>query len=101
MKIYRDRSKKLLGLSQFTYIDIMLKWFNMDNFKKNYLPIDHEIFLSKRDCLITPQERERMNRIPYASAVGSIMYVMTCMRSDVAYSIGVVSKYQSDLEENH
>ena len=61
----------------------------------------HKIFLSKRNCLTTPQERERMSRIPYASTVGSIMYAMTCTRSDVAYSLGVVSRYQSDLEENH
>ena len=42
-----------------------------------------------------------MNRIPYALAVDSIMYAMTCTRPDVAYSIGVVSRYQYDLEENH
>ena len=77
MTIYRDRSKKLLGLSQSTYIDTMLKRFSIENFKKDYLPIGHEISLSKRDCPTTPQETERMGRIPYASAVGSIMYAMT------------------------
>ena len=101
MRIYRDRSKKLLGLSQSTYIDTILKRFSMKNFKKGYLPIGHGISLSKRDCSTTPQERERMDRIPYASAVGSIMYVMTCTRPDVAYSLGVVSRYQSDPGENH
>ena len=58
MKIYRDRSKRLLGLSQSMYIDIMLKRFSMENFKKGYLPIGQEISLSKSDCLTTPQERE-------------------------------------------
>ena len=42
-----------------------------------------------------------MGRIPYASAVGSIMYALTCTRSDVAYSLGVVSRYQSDPGKNH
>ena len=88
MKIYRDRSKRLLGLSQSTYIDTMLKRFSMENSKKGYLPIGHKIFLSKRDYLTTPQERERMDRIPYASAVGSMMYAMTCTQLDVAYSLG-------------
>ena len=54
MRIYRDRSKKLLGLSQFTYIDTMLKRFSMENSKKGYLPIGHGIFLSKRDYPTTP-----------------------------------------------
>ena len=73
----------------------------MENFKKDYLPISHEISLSKRDYLKTLQERERMSRILYASIVNSIMYVMTCTRSDVAYSLGVVSRYQFDPGENH
>ena len=34
IKIYRDRSRRLLGLSQSMYIDTMLKWFNMENSKK-------------------------------------------------------------------
>ena len=42
-----------------------------------------------------------MSRVSYTSAVGSIMYVMTCTRLDVVYSLGVVSRYQSDLGENH
>ena len=42
-----------------------------------------------------------MSRVSYASIMGSIMYAMTYTRSDVAYSLGVVSRYQSDLGENH
>ena len=88
MKIYRDRSRKLLGLSRSTYIDTVLKRFSMENSKKGYLPIGHGISLSKKDCPTTPEERERMSRVSYTSAVGSIMYAMTCTRLDVAYSLG-------------
>ena len=101
MKIYRDRSRRLLGLFQSIYIDTMLKQFSMDNFKKDYLSIGQKIFLSKKDCSTTSQKREHMSRIPYASMVGSIMYTMICMRTDMASSLGVVSRYQSDLGENY
>ena len=101
MRIYRDRSAKLLGLSQSMYIDTVLKRFSMENSKKGYLSIGHGISLSKKDCATTPEERESMSRIPYASTVGSIMYAMTCTRPDVAYSLGVVSRYQSDPGEKH
>ena len=47
IKIYRDRSRRLFGLIQSTYIDTMLKWFNMENFKKDYLLIDHKITLQE------------------------------------------------------
>ena len=101
MKIYRDRSKRLLGLSHSINIDTILKRFSMKNFKKGYLSIGQEISLSKENYLTTPQKREHMSRVSYASIVGSIMYAMTCIRLDVAYSLGIVSRYQSDSGENH
>ena len=73
----------------------------MENLKKNYLSIGHEITLSKKDCSTTPQERERMSRISYASIVESIMYAMMYTRSDVVYSLAIVSRYQFDLDENY
>ena len=101
MKIYRDRSKRLLELSQSMYIDTMLKRFSIKNYKKGYLLIGHEISLSKKDYPTTSQEKECMSRVSYASVVGSIMYAITYTRSDVAYSLEVVSRYQSDPEKNH
>ena len=47
IKIYRDRSKRLIGLSQDTYINKVLKWFNMEEVKKGFLPVSHDIHLSK------------------------------------------------------
>ncbi|KAK9042692.1 hypothetical protein V6N11_017757 [Hibiscus sabdariffa] len=78
VKIYRDRSRRLLGLSQSTYIDKVLKRFSMEESKRGFLPMQHGISLSKEMCPSTPQERERMSQIPYALAIGSIMYAMIC-----------------------
>ena len=38
IKIYRDRSRRLLALSKSTYLEKVLKKFKMDNFKKGNLP---------------------------------------------------------------
>ena len=101
IRIYRDRSKRMLGLSQSRYIDLVLKRFNMDGSKKGYLPISQGIHLSKKMSPKTSEERERMAMIPYASAVGSIMYAMLCTRPDVAYALGIVSRFQADPGEDH
>ena len=42
-----------------------------------------------------------MSRIPFASAVGSLMYAMLCTRPDICYAVGIVSLYQSDPGEEH
>ena len=101
IKIYRDRSKRMLGLSQSRYIDLMLKRFNMEGSKRGYLPIGHGIQLSKKMSLKTPKERNRMSFISYVSAVGSIMYTILCTRSDVAYALSIVSRFQADPRKDH
>ena len=58
IKIYRDRSRKLLGLSQSTYIDKVLKRFSMDQSKKGLMPMLRGISLSKDMCPKTQEERD-------------------------------------------
>ena len=101
VKIYRDRSKRMLGLSQAKYIDTVLKRFSMEKSKSGLIPANHGMELSKEMSPKTDLEREHMKRIPYASAVGSIMYSMICTRPDVAYALGAVSRYQSCYGEGH
>jgi hypothetical protein len=47
IKIYIDRSKRLIGLSQDAYIDKILNRFKMQDSKKGFLPMSHEITLRK------------------------------------------------------
>ena len=61
IKIYRDRSKRLIGLSQSAYIDKVLKRFSMQDSKRGYLPMSHAITLSKSQCPNTKDEREQMS----------------------------------------
>nr|KYP74579.1 Retrovirus-related Pol polyprotein from transposon TNT 1-94 [Cajanus cajan] len=37
-----------------------------------------------------------MTKVPYASAVGSLMYAMVCTRPDIAHVVGVVSRFMSN-----
>ena len=87
IKIYRDRSRRLIGLSQSTYLDIVLKKFKMDQAKKGFLPVLQGVKLSQTQCPTTAEDREKMKDVPYASAIGSIMYAMLCTRPDVCLAI--------------
>ena len=93
IKIYRDRSRRLIGLSQDTYIDKVLKRFSMEEAKKGFLPMSHGIHLSKTQCPSTADERDRMSRVPYASAIGSIMYAMISTRPDVSYALSMTRRH--------
>ena len=56
IKLLRDHKKRMLGLSQATYIDQILSRFSMPNSKKGFLPFRHGITLSKDQCPKTPDE---------------------------------------------
>ena len=73
----------------------------MDMAKKGFLPMVTGMALSKTQCPTMVKERERMLDIPYASAIGSIMYAMLCTRPDVSNAVSLMSRYQSDPGEEH
>ncbi|GKF33797.1 retrotransposon protein, putative, ty1-copia subclass [Tanacetum coccineum] len=76
IKIYRDRSKRLIGLSQSAYMDKILKRYKMDNSKRGYIPMQERLDLNKTQSASTPREVKRMHNVPYALAIGSIMYAL-------------------------
>ncbi|GJW45191.1 retrotransposon protein, putative, ty1-copia subclass [Tanacetum coccineum] len=76
IKIYRDRSKRLIGLSQNAYIDKILKRYKMDNSKRGHIPMQERPDLNKSQGAQMPKEVNRIKNVPYASAVGSIMYAI-------------------------
>ena len=47
IKIYRDRSRRLIRFSMNTYLDKILKEFKMDQSKKEFLPVLQAVKLSK------------------------------------------------------
>jgi hypothetical protein len=73
----------------------------MEQSKKGFLPISHDIHLSKTQCPSMTDELDCMSKVPYASAIGSIMYVMISTRPDVSYALSATSRYQSDPGESH
>ncbi|GJX65885.1 zinc finger, CCHC-type containing protein [Tanacetum coccineum] len=57
--------------------------------------------LNKTQGASTPEEVKRMQIIPYASAVCSIMYAVRCTRPDVAFAQNITSRFQQNPGECH
>ncbi|KAL6517675.1 hypothetical protein OROMI_033376 [Orobanche minor] len=85
-------------MSQEQYIEKVLKRFNMDKAKVVSSPLTNNFKMSVEDCPKTKEEIEEMDKVPYASAVGSLMYAMVCTRPDIAHAVGVVSRFLSNPE---
>ncbi|GKE80477.1 retrotransposon protein, putative, ty1-copia subclass, partial [Tanacetum coccineum] len=94
IKIYKDRSRRLIGLCQSAYIKEIFKRFYMENSKRGSISMHEKLKLSKSQGASTPVEVKHMQNIPYASAVGSIMYAVRCSRLDVAFAENITSRFQ-------
>ncbi|XP_052887987.1 secreted RxLR effector protein 161-like [Gossypium arboreum] len=53
--------------------------------------------LSLDDCPMTTEEIEHMSKVPYSSAVESLIYVMLSTHPDICFTIGMISRYQTNL----
>ncbi|GJV20474.1 retrotransposon protein, putative, ty1-copia subclass [Tanacetum coccineum] len=51
IKIYQDRSKRLIRLSQSAYMDKILKRYMMDNSKRGYIPMQERLESNKTQVL--------------------------------------------------
>ncbi|GJW63483.1 retrotransposon protein, putative, ty1-copia subclass [Tanacetum coccineum] len=96
IKIYKDRSRRLIGLCQSAYIEKILKRYHMENSKRGSIPMQEKLRLSKSQGASTPAELKRMQNVPYALVVGYIMYVVRCTRPDVAFAQNITSRFQQN-----
>ncbi|XP_040987831.1 secreted RxLR effector protein 161-like [Juglans microcarpa x Juglans regia] len=68
----------------------------MHNSKPIDTPIEKAYTLSLEHCPKNDEEKKGMTRVPYASAIRSLMYAMLCTRPDLCFAVGLVSCYQSN-----
>jgi hypothetical protein len=88
-------------MSQGEYIEKVLERFRLQNEKLVGTPLASHFKLTKEMCPKTQEEIEYMSRVPYSSAVGSLMYAMVCKRPYIAHAMGVVSSYMKNLGKEH
>jgi hypothetical protein len=89
------------SLRQRPYIQEILEKFNMMDCKPVAAPISSGQKLTKAMCPETEEEIRRMSKVPYRSAVGSINWLVTGTRPDLAVAVGDAAKYLNNPGEQH
>ena len=91
-----DKKRSCKPYNQFNqrkYVETVLQRFNLQESKPIKVSIDVGVNLSIEQCPKTQEEEEDMSRVPYASAIGSLMYAIVYTRPDIAHAVGVLSRY--------
>jgi len=69
----------------------------MKDSKSEDTPIAKGDKFNLKQCPNNDLERTEMQKIPYASTVGRLMYAQVCTRPDIAFVVGVLGRYLSNL----
>jgi hypothetical protein len=93
MKIVRDAELGTLHLSQTAAIDKLVKRFELDTChgRGATTPMDPALKLKKTppDLIIKKDEFD------YMSAIGGLLYIALTTRPDIAYAVGVLSRFMA------
>nr|GEX57920.1 retrovirus-related Pol polyprotein from transposon TNT 1-94 [Tanacetum cinerariifolium] len=79
---------------------LLRKEFDMKELSVS-VPLGAHFKVSLKDCPSSHWDVERISKVPYANAVGSLMYLMVCTRPDIAYVVSIVSRYLTNPGKNH
>ena len=101
IEIFCDKSQGLLGFPQKANINKVLKKFKIEKCSTSVVPIQKGDKFSLMQCPKNELEHTEMERIPYASLVGSLMYAQTCTRPNISFAIGMLGRYQSNPGLDH
>ncbi|KAF5385137.1 hypothetical protein D9615_001088 [Tricholomella constricta] len=57
--------------------------------------------LSKAQCATSPADIEYMRSVPYIQATGALLYLAMCTRPDIAYTVGVLCRFNTNPGPAH
>ena len=97
MNIERDRKSDNIFLTQNGYLKMVLQKFNINGDTKPVsTPLASHFKLKVSMSPATVEEHKYISHVPDASAVGSLLYAMGCMRPDLSQAVSLISTYMHD-----
>ena len=90
-------------IHQSTYIKKVLNRFYMDKSHLLNSPmVIRSLEVNKNPfCLKEENEESLGPEVPYLSAIGALMYLANCTRSDIAFSVNLLARYNSTPPKRH
>lgn len=95
LEICRDRETRTISLSQRSYIDSIIRRYNLEDAKPAATPMDTQLRLRTAQSPNTTLEYAQMQNIPYRQAVGSLMWASLGTHPDISFAVTTVSKFST------
>ncbi|UYV79065.1 hypothetical protein LAZ67_17000981, partial [Cordylochernes scorpioides] len=91
LEIDKDKEKGLIFLSQTSYIKRILDKFNMTSCNSSGTPVDPKMKLTRENI----NDTHDMHNVPYAEAIGCLMFLAVCSRPDIAFAVNKLSRFMA------
>ena len=72
LAVIRDRAKRMLMISQESYVESLLRCFNLENAKSLTIPINSNTHLVSDNCPTTIEGKQDMKGVPYRELIGAL-----------------------------
>ena len=96
-KVKYDKEKGELSLDQEKYINFLMQKFGIMNNKLVDTPMVTQMKFNQEMEAKSKEEKLVMEGVPWRSPLGSLMYLMTSTRLDLAFAIRILSRFLHDL----
>ena len=100
IEIKRDRQKRLIRMSQETYIKNILERYDFKDIKPVVTPVDPSVQLTLTETA-TKEDETFMADKPYRAAIGALMYLVVGTRPDIAFATITLARYSNDPRPIH
>ena len=98
-----DRNTRSICLSQTALIDKIIATHNQSEAKPALTPMvpGAQLLTPDPQTVLDEGEQERLNALPYRPLVGSLMYVTSGSRPDIAFAVSKLSRFVNCYHEVH
>jgi hypothetical protein len=99
--IERDRVNRTIKLHQKSYTESILRDFNFDKCNSVSTPMDPGTRLGPNSDVLSANDEQRVKVFPYTAIVGKAMYLSTCTRPDIAYTVRELARFMTTYGPAH
>ena len=101
LRITREGDTGAITLTQQEYVEELLNKFHMKNCRPVSTPHQAGFYLSTNMCPTNEAETLGMKKTPYAELVGSVNWLSTNTRPDIATAVGTLCRFISNPGKQH
>ena len=101
IEVKHDRKGHTMHLSQWAYIDAILRCYNLNDLKPLSTPMDHQVRLTSEQAPMSTAEFTMMRDVPYCKAVGALNWAALATCPDIAAAIMLTRDHQYHPRTKH